>query len=59
MAKTNKPFDCVDMKRRVQERIYEETKGMTAEQELAHYHAAAEAFWQQNRTEAKLRGDEE
>lgn len=33
-----KTFDCVDMKRRIQERIYEETRGMTPEQRLAHLH---------------------
>ncbi len=26
--KTNKEFDCVEMKRRIQERIYRETQGM-------------------------------
>ena len=58
MTKTNKPFDCVDMKRRLQESIYEETKDMTAEQEIARYRAAAEAFWQGDQG-AKLRDDEE
>lgn len=32
----NKTFDCVEMKRQAQERIYEETKGMTTEQRLAY-----------------------
>jgi len=34
--KPKKPFDCVEMKRRIQERIFEETKGMGPE-ELAEY----------------------
>jgi hypothetical protein len=29
-------FDCVDMKRRIQEQIYEETRGMTRPQRLRH-----------------------
>ncbi len=28
MTQTPKSFDCVEMKRRIQERIYEDTKGM-------------------------------
>ena len=28
MKKTNKEFDCVEMKRRIQDKINEETKGM-------------------------------
>ena len=30
--KKNKTFDCVEMKRRIQEQIYEETKGMDRRQ---------------------------
>ena len=32
-----KTFDAVDMKRRGAERIYDETKGMTIEQELEYW----------------------
>ena len=33
----NKTFDCVAMKRRAQERIYEETRHMTPEEKIAYY----------------------
>jgi len=33
-----KTFDCVEMKRRAQEKIYEETKGMSAEELVAYFH---------------------
>ena len=39
-----KTFDAVEMKRQAQERIYEETKGMTREQEIEHIRRAAERF---------------
>lgn len=29
MARKTKTFDCIEMKRRIQEKIYEDTKGMT------------------------------
>lgn len=32
MSKTAKEFDCVEMKRRIQEVIYEETRDMNHEQ---------------------------
>ncbi len=32
-----KPFDCVEMKREGARRIYEETKDMTKEEELAYW----------------------
>jgi len=38
-----KRFDCVDMKRRIQERIYEETRGMSAEEIVAYFHRQVEA----------------
>jgi hypothetical protein len=34
---TGKPFDCVEMKRRIQEQIYEETKGFTHEELLEYF----------------------
>ena len=34
--RTEKEFDCVEMKRRIQEQIAAETEGMTAEQRLAY-----------------------
>ena len=45
-----KRFDCVEMKRSVQERIYEETLGMTCDEELLYFRRAGERFW--NRIEA-------
>ena len=36
--KKNKTFDCVEMKRRIQEQIYEETKNMTHEELLEYFH---------------------
>lgn|GEM_PF-2990060 len=33
----NKTFDCVEMKRRAQERIYEEPRHLSPEQMAAHY----------------------
>ena len=33
-----KRFDCVEMKRRIQMRIFEETKGMSAEEIVAYFH---------------------
>ncbi len=34
--KKDKQFDCVEMKRRIQEQIYEETKGMDHEEFTAY-----------------------
>ena len=36
--KKNKEFDCVEMKRRIQEKIYEETKEMTNEELIEYFH---------------------
>jgi len=36
--KKKKKFDCVEMKRRIQEKIYEETKNMTREELVAYFH---------------------
>ena len=33
-----KGFDCVEMKRRIQEQIYAETQGMSQEELLAYFH---------------------
>lgn len=38
MEKKTKAFDCIDMKRRIQERIYEETKDMDYAQLAEYYH---------------------
>jgi cell division protein ZapA (FtsZ GTPase activity inhibitor) len=39
-----KDFDCVDMKRKIQDEIYEETKDLTRDEQLEHLHKAAERF---------------
>jgi chemotaxis regulatin CheY-phosphate phosphatase CheZ len=38
----NKEFDCVAMKREAQERIYQEIKDMTPEQEIQYFRDAVE-----------------
>ena len=54
MSTKTKTFDCVEMKRKAQERIYAETQGLSREEELAYFHQAAAEF----RTEMKrLRAD--
>ena len=39
-----KTFDCVEMKRKAQEEIYEETKNLSREEELEYFHKAGERF---------------
>ncbi len=36
-----KKFDCIDMKRKAQERIYRDTKDMTPKQEMEYIHKMA------------------
>ena len=36
--KTRKSFDCVEMKRRIQEEIYAQTRDMDADELLAWFH---------------------
>ena len=40
----SKTFDCVEMKRRGSERIYEAIKGMTFEQEVAYWQERSREF---------------
>ena len=43
--KTEKPkktFDCIEMKRRIQEKIYEETKGMSTEEIVVYFRRRVE-----------------
>lgn len=44
MIARQKPFDCVEMKRRGAERIYEEVKDMTAEEEAAYWRERSRQF---------------
>lgn len=41
-TKTAKQFDCVEMKRQAQARIYEEIKDMTSEQRIEYWRRGAE-----------------
>lgn len=41
--KPEKPFDCVEFKRRAQERIYEQIKGMSPAEEIEFFRRAAES----------------
>lgn len=45
--KNKKPFDCVDMKRRAQEQIYSEIKGMSAAEELTYWKKRERSFRQE------------
>ena len=38
-------LDCVAKKKRIQAKIYEETKHMTWEEEREYYRKASEEFW--------------
>ena len=42
MKREAKQFDCVEMKRKLQERIYKETRGMTPEELSAYFHRRVE-----------------
>ena len=47
MRKTEKAFDCVEMKRVAAERIYEATKDMTMDEELAYWRQREAEFREQ------------
>lgn len=36
--KNNKSFDCVEMKRRIQEKVYNDTCHMNAEETIEYFH---------------------
>ena len=38
---TEKRFDCIEFKRKAQEQIHEETKGLKPEGEIAYFNRAA------------------
>ena len=38
-----KNFDCIAFKREAQERIYNETRGLSADEEVAYYHKAVQS----------------
>jgi len=41
------PFDCLEYKWKVQEEIYEETKGMSPEELRKYFGRAAKQFWKE------------
>lgn len=45
MKHTKKSFDCVEMKRKAQEQIYEETKDLSAAERVEYFKQAGERFW--------------
>jgi hypothetical protein len=49
MMKPNKKFDCVEMKRRGAEAVYEKIKDMTPEEELAYWQAGTEKLRQKQK----------
>jgi len=38
---TAKGFDCVEFKRKAQEKVYEETKGLNPKEQVAYFRRAA------------------
>ncbi len=40
-----KTFDCVEMKRKTQEEIYEETRDLSPEKQIEYFRRAGERFW--------------
>ncbi len=40
-----KKLDCVEMKRKAQRQIRQETRGLSRAEELDYFHRAAESFW--------------
>ena len=58
--KKKKRFDCVEMKRRIQEKIYEETKDMTRDELVAYFHRRVQdgpfaELWKQPKPEPLAR----
>jgi len=52
----NKPFNCVEMMHQGAEKVYQEVKGMTMEQELAYWKQQTDTLRQLKReAEEKLR----
>lgn len=52
-----KRFDCLEMKRRGAERIYEKTKDMTPEEKLAYWSRRDEEFRQRRLARQQLKGE--
>jgi len=52
-----KTFDCVEMKRRAGQRIYEETKGLTPEQKVEYWRRRSEQFRQDQKQGPRGNGE--
>lgn len=57
VTKTEKNFDCIAFKRKVQAEIYEETRDMTPQQRIAYFNESARTgpfakFWRESRIDA-------
>ena len=56
-----KAFNCVDMKQKIQEKIFEETKNLSKKEQIDYFHRAAAEFWaeiEKARSEGKSRKPE-
>ena len=42
-----KTFDCVEMKRKAQEEVYEETRRLSRAEEIEYFRAAGDRFWRE------------
>lgn len=42
-----KTIDSVALKRKIQEKIYEETRDLSQEKQIDYFHHAAENFWRE------------
>jgi len=62
MIKKRKKFDCIAMKRELQQKFYEETRGMSPEELIEHIHRKVETgpfgeLWKQGLTKQKNESD--
>ena len=60
LRKTGKRFDCVAYKRKVQQEIYEEIKGLTPAEQIAYFNRHAETgplaeWWRKIRQRSRPR----
>ena len=50
-----KTFDCVEMKRKIQAKMYEEIRGMTHKEELEYYQRSAKEFLEKDADSQTIR----
>ena len=58
-TKSDKTFDCIQYKRQVQSKIYDEIKAMTHQQEIAYFQRRAESsalgqWWKRIKTRTQV-----